>query len=323
MASMGRSFDVLAACEAFVAVADRESFTAGALAAGISQSVASRRIGALEDHLGGRLFDRTSRRVALTSLGRGVLPSAARLVGAAGDLVDDARRSRARPLSVGVPVSVPPHVLAELCAAGTVGRLPLSPVEGNPSERAEAFRAGRTALFVENVPPDRARWTARLGVGSHPDDDSTGTFHLAELRPSRGRPVGTPRRLWLQPEDDVPHVRDRMERARDETGLAPVQVRVAESTVRALSEIVVSDDLVLCTRPEAAAHGLHWRPLGDQRLVRAHALGAVDERLGARFLALCSTAVARMLGAEAAEAAGTADTTAARATSTARVAARG
>ncbi|OCI33116.1 LysR family transcriptional regulator [Oerskovia enterophila] len=295
---MGRSLDVLAACEAFVAVADRESFTAGALAAGISQSVASRRIGALEAHLGGRLFDRTSRRVALTALGRGVLPSAARLVGAAADLVDDARRSRSRPLSVGVPPSVPPLVLAELCAAGAAGRLPLAPVAGNPAERAEAFRSGRTSLFLENVPSDRARWTARLGVGSHPDDDATGTFHLGELRPARGRPTGALRRLWLQPEDDVPHVRDRMERARDEAGLAPVQVRVAESTVRALSEILVSDDLVLCTRPEASTYDLRWRPLGDQQLVRAYAVGAADESLAARFVALCSSAVVTVLGAD-------------------------
>ncbi|MFD6093875.1 LysR family transcriptional regulator [Oerskovia sp. NPDC060338] len=295
---MGRSLDVLAACEAFVAVADRESFTAGALAAGISQSVASRRIGALEAHLGGLLFDRTSRRVALTALGRGVLPSAARLVGASADLVDDARRSRARPLSVGVPPSVPALVLAELCAAGAAGRLPLAPVAGNPAERAEAFRSGRTSLFLENVPSDRARWTARLGVGSHPDDDATGTFHLSELRPSRRRPTGALRRLWLQPEDDVPHVRDRMERVRDEAGLAPVQVRVAESTVRALSEILVSDDLVLCTRPEASTYELRWRPLGDQQLVRAYAVGAADESLAARFVALCSSAVVTVLGAD-------------------------
>ncbi len=293
---MGRSFDVLAACEAFVAVADRESFTAGAAAAGISQSVASRRVAALEEHLGGRLLDRTSRRVALTALGRGVLPSATRLVGAAGDLVDDARRSRARPVGVGVPESVPPHVLAELCAAGAAGLLRLAPVAGRPAERAEAFRSGRTSVFLENVPPDRARWTAWLGVGAHPDDDGTGTFHLAELRSSRGGPVRTPRRLWIQPEDDVPHVRDRMERARDEAGLAPVQVRVAESTVRALSEVLVSDDLLLCTRPEAAAHDLRWRPLGDQQVARAHALAAADEGLAERFLVLCASAVATVLG---------------------------
>ncbi|WP_084512332.1 helix-turn-helix domain-containing protein [Agromyces subbeticus] len=44
---MPRQLDVLSACEAFVAVAERESFTAGATAAGLTQSVASRRVAAL------------------------------------------------------------------------------------------------------------------------------------------------------------------------------------------------------------------------------------------------------------------------------------
>src|SRR5690349_18482756 len=80
IACMARNFDLLSACEAFVSVAEHESFTAGAVGAGVTQSVASRRIAALEAHLGGRLFERSSRRVALTAFGRSVLPGATRLV---------------------------------------------------------------------------------------------------------------------------------------------------------------------------------------------------------------------------------------------------
>lgn len=64
----------------FVQVGERGSFTLGAAAAGVPQPVVSRRIAALERHLGGLLFDREGRRAALTPFGRDLLPSARRLV---------------------------------------------------------------------------------------------------------------------------------------------------------------------------------------------------------------------------------------------------
>lgn len=56
--------------EVFVAVVDGGSFTTAASALGISKSYASRRVRALEDQLGARLLDRTTRRVSLTDAGR-------------------------------------------------------------------------------------------------------------------------------------------------------------------------------------------------------------------------------------------------------------
>lgn len=54
----------------FVAVVERGSFTSAADDLGISKSYASRRVRALEDHLGSRLMDRTTRRISLTEAGR-------------------------------------------------------------------------------------------------------------------------------------------------------------------------------------------------------------------------------------------------------------
>jgi phytoene dehydrogenase-like protein len=65
--------DLLGACTAFVHVSDRGSFTHGAAAARIPQPVASRRIAALEKHLGAPLFDRTTRSPTLTQFGHAVL----------------------------------------------------------------------------------------------------------------------------------------------------------------------------------------------------------------------------------------------------------
>lgn len=63
------NFD-LADLRAFVALAELESFRAAAEALHLSQPALSRRIGKLEDALGVRLFDRTTRSVNLTAVGR-------------------------------------------------------------------------------------------------------------------------------------------------------------------------------------------------------------------------------------------------------------
>ena len=60
----------LGAISCFVAVAEQASFVAAAAALGISASTVSRKVSALEETIGVRLFDRTTRRVALTEAGR-------------------------------------------------------------------------------------------------------------------------------------------------------------------------------------------------------------------------------------------------------------
>ncbi|MBK8411939.1 MAG: LysR family transcriptional regulator [Sandaracinaceae bacterium] len=54
----------------FLAVFRAESFSAGAKALGVEQSTVSRRVAALEELLGGALFDRTARGPTPTTLGR-------------------------------------------------------------------------------------------------------------------------------------------------------------------------------------------------------------------------------------------------------------
>jgi DNA-binding transcriptional LysR family regulator len=69
------NFD-LADLRAFIAVADLGSFIAAAQALHLSQPALSRRVDKLEQALGFKLFDRTTRKVELNAMGRSFMPRA-------------------------------------------------------------------------------------------------------------------------------------------------------------------------------------------------------------------------------------------------------
>ena len=72
--------DRLAAMEAFVRVAETQSFSQAARRLRQSKSAVSRHVGALEAELGVRLFQRTTRSLALTEAGRGYFERATRIL---------------------------------------------------------------------------------------------------------------------------------------------------------------------------------------------------------------------------------------------------
>ncbi len=72
--------DRLDSLESFVAVVEAGQFSAAALRLGIGKSVVSRRVSELEEHLGARLLQRTTRRLSLTEAGREFYPRALQLL---------------------------------------------------------------------------------------------------------------------------------------------------------------------------------------------------------------------------------------------------
>lgn len=72
--------DRFAALEAFVKVAETQSFSEAARRLRASKSVVSRQIAALEAELGARLFQRTTRSMTLTEAGRGYFERASRIL---------------------------------------------------------------------------------------------------------------------------------------------------------------------------------------------------------------------------------------------------
>ncbi len=77
------------ALQAFLAVAETQSFSAAAERIFLTQPAISKRIGQLESELGTRLFDRLGRRTPLTEAGRALLPHARAVLNA----LEDGRRA--------------------------------------------------------------------------------------------------------------------------------------------------------------------------------------------------------------------------------------
>ncbi|MCU7807169.1 MAG: LysR family transcriptional regulator [Candidatus Thiodiazotropha sp. (ex Semelilucina semeliformis)] len=72
--------DRLDSLESFVAVVEAGQFSAGAERLGVGKSVVSRRVSELEEYLGARLLQRTTRKLSLTDAGREFYPRALQLL---------------------------------------------------------------------------------------------------------------------------------------------------------------------------------------------------------------------------------------------------
>jgi len=289
--------DLVAACRVFIHVGERGSFTLGAAAARVPQSVASRRIAALEEHFGERLFDRSARRAVLTPFGRDMLSPAKRLVQLAEEMEYHAEQARLRPLSLAVPGTCPVRELALLDAAVRDKGIVLDIRAAGPGERAELLRAGQVQAALIAVPPDGADWMVPLGAAAWaPGPRSPGTarpLRVEDLRPARGRP---PRRIVIQPEDDVPHIRDALRRLGHRAALLPAQVTVAASLIAAASEAMRADDFLLCSAAQAAELGLTWRPLAGAPVARGYSVSALSSADAEHVRADLAPHMARILG---------------------------
>ncbi|MEV4314832.1 LysR family transcriptional regulator [Actinocrispum sp. NPDC049592] len=287
--------DVIAACKAFVAVSGHGSFTGGAAAARIPQSVASRRIAALEKHFGGQLLTRSSRTVRLTEFGREMLPSARRLVELAEEMDHDAEQARLRPFRLAVPEICGARPLARLVAEARAHEVTLDPRPAGPDRRAELARTLEVRAAIVAVPPDESTWRVPVGLAGR--DDPGAAIYVETLRASRAERAARRRRVLIQAEDDVPHIRDRVRRLGHAVGLQPAQVVVADSLIAATADVLASTDLLLCSPAQADELGLHWRPIGELDLARGYDIAARSPEDGSRIRSLPPELIARCLGA--------------------------
>ncbi|MEU7137502.1 LysR family transcriptional regulator [Streptomyces sp. NPDC046261] len=287
--------DLVGACRAFVSVSKHGSFTVGASAARMSQSVASRRVAALEERFGEQLFERTSRRAVLTPFGRDMLPVARHLVQAADVLLHEAQAARSKPWRLAVPGTCSTVGLARLVAEARGHGVTLDLRVAAPAQRLELIHAQQVRAALLAVPPDEATWSAPLGLAGA-RDSGVKRVYLETLRVGRGS-SDPARRIWLQPEDDVPHIRDPLTRLRDAVGLRPAQLVAAPDLTTAAAEVLCSRDLLLCSPAQAGELDLHWRPIGEITLSRGYALVAAADGNPQHLEARLGDVIARCLGA--------------------------
>lgn len=128
----------------FVAVCDAQGFAPAARRLGVSPSVVTRQVAALEEHLGVRLLHRTTRSIGLTDAGQRYLGRARRILGDLEEAELSAQSERAEPqgrLSVAAPL--------------LFGRLHVAPVLARflrmyPRVTAELKLSDRNANLVED-----------------------------------------------------------------------------------------------------------------------------------------------------------------------------
>jgi DNA-binding transcriptional LysR family regulator len=161
--------DRIDAMQAFVAVADLQGFAPAARKLGLSPSGVTRLIAALEDRLGARLLQRTTRSVTLTDVGARYLERARRILGdveeAEGSVQDERTKPSGR-LVVSAPVGF--------------GRLHVSPVMSAYLKRyPEVAGELRLSDSVINLVEEGVDLAVRIG---HLPDSSLVGRHVGEMR---------------------------------------------------------------------------------------------------------------------------------------------
>ncbi|WP_229821992.1 LysR family transcriptional regulator [Streptomyces netropsis] len=288
--------DLVGACRAFVSVSKHGSFTVGASAARMSQPVASRRVAALEERFGEHLFERTSRRAVLTPFGRDLLPVARQLVQAADVLLHEAEAAKSKPWRLAVPGICSTVDLARLVADARGHGVTLDLRVAEPAQRRELVHAQQVRAALLAVPSDEAAWSVPLGLAAA-QDTGVKRVYVEALRVGRGSPDPA-RRIWLQPEDDVPHIRDPLARLRDAVGLRPAQLVAAADLTTAAAEVLCTGDLLLCSPAQAEELALRWWPIGEITLSRGYALAAAADGNPQHIEGRLGDAIARCLGAD-------------------------
>lgn len=175
----------------FVRVAEHLSFSRAAAALGMTQPAVSQAVARLERTLGLRLFDRTSREVALSDAGKVLLPYAQAMLEHAAAFATEAARL-AEPVGRPIRLAYCPLVggLAARVARRLADRSPAIDVElrraGWGAATADLAQGGAAAAFMTTPFPTGVAMTARFHVP---------VTHLAV--PARSR-LATATRLGLE-----------------------------------------------------------------------------------------------------------------------------
>jgi DNA-binding transcriptional LysR family regulator len=250
-----------------VAVADELNFTRAAEKLGVSQQVLSEQVRRLEDELGLRIFDRTTRHVRVTAHGRSIVDEARAVVAAADALHDRARRLAAAQTGVvllahgrTVAFDTAPRLVSAVTEAQPELRVEVREVPSR--ELAQAVRDGAVDVAL-------SRWTAdtdqlfthtlrrlRSGVIVRADDPLAGRAEIA-LRDLAGHS------LVMRPRHDAPARHDAITAACAAAGVAPEIVTVRLPFDPLFTDVAEGRGVQIASESvrDALPAGLKWVPL--------------------------------------------------------------
>lgn len=142
---------------AFVAIADTGHFGQAAQRLGISQPSLSQALSTLESGLGVQLVERSTRRVLITPLGRGILPYARQVAEIVDDIVARAagrHEDLSGPLAIGFIPTIAPYILPNFLLSVREELPDLEPriVEEPTAHLIEALRSGTIDAAVLALP---------------------------------------------------------------------------------------------------------------------------------------------------------------------------
>ena len=256
--------DLLRHLRYFVTVAEELHFGRAADRLHMSQPPLSQRIRALEERTGGRLLQRTSRRVELTPLGRRLLPEARALLAHADQvsgLLDALGEEELHELRVGLPPDLPATLVGAILAASRAAHpgAEVDLVQGHPQLLEQELRAGRLALALLRhpvAPGLRAGAVLRRPLGALlradsalAGDDAVELFELAGHE------------LVLFPREQAPVHYDALIADLRALGFAPASVRPADGLAVAAGLVLAGGAVALTdARPPTApgSRGARW-----------------------------------------------------------------
>jgi DNA-binding transcriptional LysR family regulator len=276
--------------EAFLAVAELQNFRLGASRINVTPSAISNLIGELEESLGFALFDRTTRKVALTAAGRRFVPSATavlRQIAQAVTTATDIRDGATQVVRVAAPLTLAATLLPYLIAT-------------RPDPQRIAVRIIDTPVV----------WLAdRVAIGEA--DLAIGPDRDCPPHISRSPIIPIPWRLWMTPHhplaarqsvpwqelEQLPMVAAGRDHEQSvwpqivESGTpAPQHVQIVDHITTTLGLaaagqfVTFSPDYVA---PLAMAFGLVGRPLVEPDIVRSLCLYArAEDRMSAAVQAV-------------------------------------
>jgi LysR family glycine cleavage system transcriptional activator len=293
----GRPLPSVDSLRCFVAAAEQLNFRRAAAEVALTPAALSQRIKQLEDQLDCRLFDRSSRHVALTADGQALLVRARTALSAllaCRDVATDAsarvRFTLGTRFELGMSWIIP--ALVELRTSRPQWQVDL--VFGSSTEIVERLDAGRVDAIVTSAPTAAADWAAEV---LHPERYVfAGAPSLLAERPL-GEPADAAHHMLVDIDGDLPLARYLVSVCpglsfasvwRAGTGAAVHALVRAGQGVGVLPEYMVEHDLetgaLVRLLPDAQLLTDTFRLLYRKRSPLAHVLAQLAEELRARPL---------------------------------------